>query len=127
MPRTPDGLLDSIPAISYDPVVSDMVAARMLRHARRMAGLTQRDLAAAAGVPQSTVARIELGRLTPRVDTMDRLLRATGRTIDSTKVLGVGIDRTQIRQLLRLTTGERVRLATADAAGLDMFDRIARP
>lgn len=103
------------------------MAARMLRHARLEAGLTQREVALAAGVPQSTVARIELGRLTPRLDTLDRLLRVTGRTIEPTRVLGEGIDRTQIRQLLRLTPSERARLAVADAAAaLDAFDRVRR-
>ena len=106
--------------------MSDTKAARLLHHARLAAGLTQRAVALAAGVPQSTVARIELGRLTPRLDTLDRLLRATGRTIESRRVLGQGVDRTQIQQLLRLTPGERVRLAVADALAFDVFDRLGR-
>jgi transcriptional regulator with XRE-family HTH domain len=66
------------------------------------------------------VARIELDRLSPRADTLERLLRATGRTLASEQALGVGVDRSQIRELLRLTPGERARLAAADTAALEL-------
>ena len=58
------------------------MAGRMVRHARRRAGLTQRQLAAAAGVPQETIARIEAGRVDPRIGTVDRLLEATGMGLE---------------------------------------------
>jgi transcriptional regulator with XRE-family HTH domain len=80
--------------------------------------MSQRGLAAAAGVPQSTVARIELGRLSPRADTLERLLNAAGLTLAVEPARGAGIDRSQIRELLRLTPGERARLAAADAVAL---------
>jgi transcriptional regulator with XRE-family HTH domain len=95
-----------------------MSAARILRTARRRAGLTQRALAAAAGIPQSTVARIELGSLSPRANTLERLLRAAGQSLSSEPALGIGVDRTQMRERLRLTPGQRLTLAAADAAGL---------
>lgn len=41
-------------------------------------GLSQRELARRAGVPQSTVGRIEAGLLDPRIGTVERLLRACG-------------------------------------------------
>jgi transcriptional regulator with XRE-family HTH domain len=100
-----------------------MNSRRMLRHARRQSGLTQRALAQAAGVPQSTVARIELGRLNPRFETLDRLLRAAGQSLELAPELGRGIDRSLIRELLRLTPGERVRLAAADAEALRFIRR----
>ena len=103
-----------------------MIAARLLKHARLSAGLSQRALAASAGVPQSTVARIELGQLAPRTDTLDRLLRAAGRNLASEPALGLGVDRTQIRELLRLTPVERARLAALDSAALAVFDRSDR-
>lgn len=84
--------------------------------------MSQRALAFAAGVPQSTVARIELAQLSPRVDTFDRLLRATGQTISSERVLGIGVDRSQIRELLRLTPGQRLRRAEREARNLAAFD-----
>lgn len=54
----------------------------MLRVAREQAGLTLRALAEAAGTSHSTVAAYEAGRVTPRVDTFERLLRACGKRID---------------------------------------------
>jgi transcriptional regulator with XRE-family HTH domain len=100
-----------------------MSAARLLRAARRRAGLSQRALAEAAGVPQSTVARIELGTLSPRANTLERLLRGTGHGLSTEPLLGIGIDRTQIRELLRLTPTERARLAAANAANMAEFKR----
>src|SRR6266542_913281 len=96
-----------------------MQVARILRDARRSAGLTQRELAVGAGMPQSTVARIERGLLMPRWNTFERLLRATGHVVELAPTPGQGVDRSQIRALLRLSPGERARLAVADAAGLE--------
>lgn len=96
-----------------------MSAARLLVNARRRAGLSQRALAHNAGVPHSTVARIELGLLSPRTDTLERLLWVTGWALATEPALGVGLDRSQIRELVRLSPGERARLAAADAATLD--------
>ncbi|MER5458858.1 GNAT family N-acetyltransferase [Micromonospora sp. NPDC002389] len=54
----------------------------MLRVLRRRADLSQRELAALSGVPQSTVARIESGRGTdPRFRTVQRLVSAAGGTL----------------------------------------------
>ena len=100
-----------------------MTASRIVRYARQKAGLTQRALARAAGVPQSTVARIETGQLAPRVDTLNRVLRAAGHALALEPALGIGVDRTQIRELLRLTPGERARLAAADAAAVESITR----
>jgi transcriptional regulator with XRE-family HTH domain len=55
-----------------------MDAASLLRTARMRAGLTQRDLASAAGTSQSAVAAIESGRKQPTVATLERLLAAAG-------------------------------------------------
>lgn len=49
-----------------------------LRHARRVARLSQRDLARRAGVSQSLVARIESRRVDPPVGQMQRLLGLCG-------------------------------------------------
>ena len=103
-----------------------MTAERLLKHARRRAGLSQRALAKAAGIPQSTVARIELGTLSPRTNTLERLLRASGASLATEPVLGVGVDRTQMRERLLLTPGQRLRLAAADAAGLSRLRQATR-
>ena len=71
------------------------MAGRMVRYARRRAGLTQRQLAAATGIPQETIARIEAGRVDPRIGTVDRLLEATGMGLEVMPRLGIGVDRTQ--------------------------------
>jgi transcriptional regulator with XRE-family HTH domain len=88
-----------------------MDTAGMLRDARRRAGLSQRALAARAGVQQPTVARIESGVVVPRVDTLDRLLAVCGRALDSVERPGMGVDRTLIRDRLRLSVTERAHLA----------------
>lgn len=90
------------------------MAGRMVRDARRRAHLTQRELSAKVGIPQETIARIERGRVDPRVGTLDRLLEGCGYGLESLPRLGVGVDRTQIRELLKLTPSERLALAMAD-------------
>ena len=99
-----------------------MHTARALVLARRRAGLSQRQLAAATGVAQPTIARIERGLETPRVDTLDRLLRACGDALEAVPLAGVGIDRSVIRELLRLTPAERARRAVQDAGVLARLD-----
>jgi len=100
-----------------------MDASRVLRRSRRRAGLTQRQLAARTGVAQPTIARIEVGREFPRVDTMSRLLRACGERLESVPRGGRGVDRTQIRELRALTPAERVHRAREEAEALDALDR----
>ena len=90
------------------------MASRMLRHARRSAGLTQRALAAKTGVPQETIARIESGRADPRVATLDRLLEGCGYGLEHLPRLGIGIDRSQIQALLRLAPSERLAVGIAN-------------
>jgi transcriptional regulator with XRE-family HTH domain len=103
---------------------------RMLREARRRAGMTQRELAGRAGVAQPAVARIESGSVIPRVDTLERLLAACGQGLDVTARPGRGVDRSGIRELLALSPRERIELAASDSEGLDRFleaARIGRP
>jgi len=90
------------------------MAGRMLREARARAHLTQRQLAAKSGIPQETIARIERGRADPRVNTLDRLLEACAFGLEAMPRLGIGIDRTQIQALLRLSPSERLAVAIAN-------------
>ena len=94
------------------------MAGRMVRYSRRRAGLTQRQLAAKAGIPQETIARIESGATDPRVSTLDRLLEACAMGLEVMPRLGIGVDRTQIGELLDLTMGKRLELAIADDRNL---------
>ena len=59
-----------------------MDAARTLRRVRLGAGLSLRALAAQAGTSHTTLAAYEAGRSVPRVDTLDRILRAAGYASD---------------------------------------------
>jgi hypothetical protein len=70
-------------------------------------------------MPQPTIARIESHAVVPRVDTLDRLLAACGLALTSIPRPGLGVDRTQIRDLLARSPGERLRLAARDGRNLD--------
>ena len=48
---------------------------------RKALGLSQRDLAALCGIPQSSVARIESFQTTPNLSTLIKILRSLGMKI----------------------------------------------
>ena len=98
-----------------------MIAGRSVRYARRRAGLTQRALAEAAGIPQPAIARIERGAVTPRTDTVLRLLHATGFTLEVAPLIGSGVDRSLIRASLERSPEDRIRAATAAAKNLRVY------
>lgn len=64
-----------------------MPAAEILTRARHGAGLSVRTLAARAGVPASTVTRIEHGRVDPTWTTLAKLLAAAGTEVTTTRPL----------------------------------------
>jgi transcriptional regulator with XRE-family HTH domain len=102
-----------------------MTAGRLLREARHRAKLSQRELAARGGVAQPTVARIESGAASPRVETLERLLSVCGASL-AVVPAGAGVDRTQIRAMLRLTPRQRLELLRDDAAGLRRLEHARR-
>jgi hypothetical protein len=53
----------------------------LVREARRRAGLTQAQLAERAGVPKSTVGRIESGARMPSTEMVERLVQAAGLSV----------------------------------------------
>jgi transcriptional regulator with XRE-family HTH domain len=65
--------------------------AALLRDARARAGLSQRQVAARAGVPQSMVSTYERGIREPTLPTLSRLLRASGFQLQ-TQLAPVGPD-----------------------------------
>jgi transcriptional regulator with XRE-family HTH domain len=97
-----------------------------LRYCRRRAGLTQRELAERSGVPQSSIARIESGKLRPRIDTLTRLIEACGMELQASPRRGDGIDRSSIRQILEISPAARLRLAAAEAQNLARLDHATR-
>jgi transcriptional regulator with XRE-family HTH domain len=100
-----------------------MRAGAIVRQARREAGLGQRELARRAGVPQPTVSRIERGLASPRFATLDRLLRECGLELELASRPGRDVDRTLIAERMRLTPGERARLAVRDWEATGVFRR----
>lgn len=63
---------------AYDAQAPEFELARELIAARTKAGLTQGDVAARMGTTQSVVARIESGRGTPSMRTVQRFASAVG-------------------------------------------------
>ncbi len=103
------------------------MSGRMVRYARRRSSLTQRELSAKAGIPQETIARIEKGRVDPRVGTLDRLLEACEFGLEAMPRLGIGIDRPQIRERLDLAPGARLaRAMREDQAMLEFRSQLKR-
>ena len=103
-----------------------MNAARILRYARRQAGLSQRGLAQSAGVPQPAIARIESGAVSPRLDTMQKLLAAAGSTLELAPRIGDRVDRSLIRASLARSPEERILAAGVATQNLAAFLAAAR-
>jgi transcriptional regulator with XRE-family HTH domain len=101
-------------------------AARLLWGARRAAGLSQRALAQRAGLPQPTIAAIESGRQDPRFETLLALVEACGQELAALPTPGEGVDRSLIREQLRLTPAQRLRAAGENAQALQRFVGAAR-
>jgi transcriptional regulator with XRE-family HTH domain len=81
----------------------------LLKQARRAAGLTQAELANRLGTTQPAIARLESVHANPRIDTLERALRACEREL----VLDVrprksSIDETLVAAQLRLPPGQRL-------------------
>ncbi len=93
----------------------EMDAARMLNMARRRAGLSQRELARRTGTAQPTISRIERGLMSPTVATLEPLIRACGMELEIIERSGVGVDRTQLWERLRVSPAERFAGAVRSA------------
>lgn len=98
-----------------------MEAARIVRYARRRAGLSQRALAARAGVAQPALARIESGAVSPTLATVARLLTAAGSTLELAPSVGEGVDRGLIRASLERAPEDRIRAAATAARNLAAY------
>lgn len=59
-------------------MASETYSRHLIRMARRQAGLTQTELADRAGTSQAAISAYESGRRSPSVDTLVRILAATG-------------------------------------------------
>lgn len=91
----------------HTPGMSD--AARLVRDARRHAGLTQAELAERLGTTQSAVAKLERPDANPTVRTLERAVGATGHRLQLiAPAFGDGADVSLLRQALRRTPGQRI-------------------
>jgi transcriptional regulator with XRE-family HTH domain len=96
----------------------------LVREARRLAGLSQAQLADRIGTKQSVVSRWERGVDEPRLSTLARILQACGFEADLTFRRHDDIDRAAIRAQLARTPTERVEWAVAqvNAGNVDAPD-----
>jgi transcriptional regulator with XRE-family HTH domain len=85
----------------------------LIREARRRGGLTQAELAQAAGTSQSGIARWEAGRTAISLDDVIRLVRLCGFDLE---VMLMPRDDSDMAQATRL----------ADLSGQERIDRHAR-
>ena len=106
--------------------MAGMNASAMLSMARRRAGLSQRELARRAGVPQATISRIENAVVSPTVDTLEPLIRACGMELQIGERVSDGVDRSLTREALRRLLVERARYSVAAARALESMRRRAR-
>ena len=98
-----------------------MTAGEKLHEARTRHGVSQAQLAKRAGTTQSVISRIERGGVSPSVETMRSLLHLLGEDLElSARPRDTGIDRSLIRERLRLSPAERV------AYGLQFTDFVLR-
>jgi transcriptional regulator with XRE-family HTH domain len=99
--------------------------ARLLHQARTRPGLTQRELARRVGTAQSVVARIESGQTSPTVDTLVRLLDASGFEPRIELALRPTTDShmlEDVARILRLTPEERL----LEIRNISRFEAAAR-
>ena len=83
---------------------------KRLRWARKRAGMTQHQLAAAVKMPQPSIARIERGTVLPRTETLEALLAATGHRL-SVEPIGPKVDHEPIKRRLAMSLPRRTREA----------------
>jgi transcriptional regulator with XRE-family HTH domain len=82
----------------------------LVRDARRVAKLTQAELAQRLGISQPALAKLERPGANPTVRTLDRVLRATGHRLQLiAPVWSAGADASLIRKQLALAPAERLR------------------
>jgi len=117
--------------------------ASSLREARKIKGISQRELGARVGTPQSHISKIEAGDVDIQLSSLTEIARALDLEVElvprralpavqgAIKVLTTGVANGELQNILRkLTEAERLlaRLTKEypDLPGLDDFDRTLR-
>lgn len=65
--------------------IKDLEIVAQLIHRRQELNLTQSDLANKAGLKQAAIARLESGKVIPRLDTLDKITKALDLKISLVK------------------------------------------
>jgi len=91
-----------------------------------MRGWTQAELARAAGIAQSAVARWETGSVSPRVDSLQRVLGAAGLQVRVQLSADDRVDWDQLFERLSWAPVDRLRYLT-DMIAFEDRTRRARP
>lgn len=68
-------------AKAYDEAVEEYAALEAMIRARAETGVTQAELAERMGTTQSAIARLESGRVSPTVETLQKYARALGKRL----------------------------------------------
>lgn len=104
----------------------DNWAANLLKLARIKAGVSQRELARRAGVPQTMISRIESGKQQPSLPTLSRVLAAIDLDLRIRLEAYDDHDDVLDRRMAKASPKERARLLAAHER-LDREFREARP
>lgn len=89
-----------------------MTISGLLRKARKQRGWSQAQLAVAARTTQPAIARWESGRVSPRVDSLRRVLEAAGFEVRFELEDHSSVDFDQVTERLRWTPLERLSYLT---------------
>lgn len=92
-----------------------MVSAGLLVEARRRAGLSQRELAARAGVGQQEIARYERGRVTPSLERLRQIVAACGLELTFGLARADASYDEAIARMLALSPAQRLARGLRDA------------
>lgn len=98
--------------------------ATILRNARENKGLSQRDLGAVAGVPQSHISKIEKGGVDLRLSSLIELARALDLELALVPRAAVPTVQSIVRSAASAADGKQARLALKDLSRFE--DTIAR-
>lgn len=89
-----------------------MNSAQVIKRARERHGISQRSLALRAATDQAAISRIEHGRISPSMETVERLLAAMGERLElGSAPVERDYDPLHMRATLQRTPAERLELA----------------
>ena len=107
--------LEPVTLDSQLAIVRTMSIVNIVREARRRSGLTQAELADRAGVPKSTVGRIESRARVPSTAMVERLVQAAGWKLSVSLSEPDPDTDSMLERTLRRTPAERLADATRAA------------